>query len=309
VYDFAWALVNDIDMPSSSTATITADDAGKLQKAAVKQNKIAMANFTMAFTSEGTISLIYEAETQAWPNGLASMVTDVLKAKYMPQDTVTRVELRQMLNKVSMKPNSNPAVIFEQISTIKNRYCNGTTRTIDDEDLIAVVLEALTKEYSSILQCEQRIRGTGLTVDHLKETMKEYWRQIKGYKPDKDNDKEMQLSGFGGRANIASKPDTKHMNVQRRLVTETVKVTAAKVTAKADSKESATIAVGKATKLTTAGRKKRTKKSGQSGIREKAASKVGAAATDASKSVKFALTAHKKFLFPETAELLKDKNV
>jgi hypothetical protein len=99
------------------------------------------------------------------------------------------------------------------------------------------------------------------------------------------------------------------MNVQRRLVTETVKVTAAKVTAKADSKESATIVVGKATKLTTAGRKKRTKKSGQSGIREKAASKVGAAATDASKSVKFALTAHKKFLFPETAELLKDKNV
>jgi hypothetical protein len=41
----------------------------------------------------------------------------------------------------------------------------------------------------------------------------------------------------------------------------------------------------------------------------KAASKAGAAATDASKSVEFALTAHKKFSFPETAELLKDKNV
>jgi hypothetical protein len=80
-----------------------------------------MANFTMAFTSEGTMSLIYQAETRAWLNGLASLVTDALKAKYMPQDTVTRVELRQMLNKVSMKPNSNPAVIFEQIRTIKNR--------------------------------------------------------------------------------------------------------------------------------------------------------------------------------------------
>jgi hypothetical protein len=41
----------------------------------------------------------------------------------------------------------------------------------------------------------------------------------------------------------------------------------------------------------------------------KAASEVGAAATDASKSVEFALTAHKKFSFPETAELLKDENV
>jgi hypothetical protein len=89
VYDFVQALVTDADMPSSSTATITVDDAGKLQKAAVKRNKIAMVNFTMAFTSKGTISFLYnKAETADWPNGLASLVTDALKAKYMPQDTV-----------------------------------------------------------------------------------------------------------------------------------------------------------------------------------------------------------------------------
>jgi hypothetical protein len=89
VHDFVQALVTDADMPSSSTATITVDDAGKLQKAAVKRNKIAMVNFTMAFTSEGTISFLYnKAETADWPNGLASLVKDALKAKYMPQDTV-----------------------------------------------------------------------------------------------------------------------------------------------------------------------------------------------------------------------------
>jgi hypothetical protein len=199
VHDFARALVHDTDMPADNSVLLDeTTPVGKLQKAAVKRNKIAMANFTMAFTSKGTISLIYKAETTNWPDGLASLVTDALKAKYMPQDTVTRVELRQMLNKVSMKPNGNPAVIFEQISTIKNRYCNGSTRTIDDEDLIAVVLDAATKEYSSILQCEQRIQGTSLTVDHLEQTMKEYWREIKGSKADKENDKEMQLSGFGG---------------------------------------------------------------------------------------------------------------
>jgi hypothetical protein len=36
----------------------------------------------------------------------------------------------------------------------------------------------------------------------------------------------------------------------------------------------------------------------------KAASEVGAAATDASRRVEFALTAHKKFSIPETTELL-----
>ncbi len=66
----------------------------------------------MAFTTEGTISLVYNAETTEWLDGLASWVTKALMAKYMPQDTVTRVELRQMLNNVSMKPNSGPSVIF-----------------------------------------------------------------------------------------------------------------------------------------------------------------------------------------------------
>ena len=155
-----------------------------------------MANYTMAFTSEGTISLIYEAETTEWPNGLACLVTEALKQRFMPQDTMTRIELRRMLNRVSMKPNGNPAGIFDQISAIKNRY--GAAGQIGKDDLIATVFSAASKEYASILQCEQRAQGTNLTLKHLESTMKEYWRSNKGDKPDRENDKEMQLSGFGG---------------------------------------------------------------------------------------------------------------
>jgi hypothetical protein len=180
---------------------------------------------------------------------------------------VTRVELRQMPNKVSMKPNSNPAVIFEQISTIKNRYC-ACTRTIDSKDLIAVVLDVATKEYSSILQCEQRIRGTRLTVEHLKETMKEYWRQIKGSKPDKDCNKEMQLSGFGGMCYHCKQTGHKAHECPKKTGNGNGK-TSGKSNGKGRFQESVTTAVGKATKLTTAKRKKRTRKRGRSGIRER----------------------------------------
>jgi hypothetical protein len=51
------------------------------------------------------------------------------------------------------------------------------------------------------------------------------------------------------------------------------------------------------------------KEKGPKGYKGKTAREVGAAVTDASKSVVFALTAHKKFLFPEMEELLKDANV
>jgi hypothetical protein len=58
-----------------------------------------------------------------------------------------------MLNKVSMKPNDDPRVIFEQISTIQNR-CTTAMQQIEKEDLIAVVLNAAAKDYQGVLTCE-----------------------------------------------------------------------------------------------------------------------------------------------------------
>jgi hypothetical protein len=80
-----------------------------------------------------------------WPVGLAHLIVAAMLQRYMSQDTVTRVELRQMLNKVSMTPNNDPRVIFEQISTIKKRY-KMVTQRIEIEDLIAVVLDAAAKD-------------------------------------------------------------------------------------------------------------------------------------------------------------------
>jgi hypothetical protein len=43
-----------------------------------------------------------------------------LKAKYMPDDVITKVELRQMLGKVNTKKDDEPSIIFDQLSAIKN---------------------------------------------------------------------------------------------------------------------------------------------------------------------------------------------
>jgi hypothetical protein len=70
---------------------------------AKRRNAIAMANLTMAFTSESTMGLIYKAQTEEWPGGLEHLVVKALRAKYMPDNAITKVELRQMLSKVKMK--------------------------------------------------------------------------------------------------------------------------------------------------------------------------------------------------------------
>lgn len=163
-------------MPASDAEVIDLTDAqGLRQEAAKKRNEIAIANFTMAITSEGTISLVYKAATADWPDGLAHLIVVAMLQRYMPQDTVTRVELRQMLNKVSMKPNDDPRVIFEQISTIENRYTTAT-QTIETEDLIAVILDAAAKDYQAVLTCEQRVRGQSVTLLDLETAMNQHYR-------------------------------------------------------------------------------------------------------------------------------------
>ncbi len=146
------------------------------------------------------MGLINKAKTVDWPEGLVHLVASRLKKKFQLVDTISHVELRQMLNKVSMNDEEDPAALFEQLSSIENKY-DTSTRQIDEEDLIAVILDAAPKEYKSVLTAEQRVKKTALQLSDLEEAMNQHWHQIK--KDDEDNaeekGKELTLSAFNGK--------------------------------------------------------------------------------------------------------------
>ena len=85
-----------------------------------------MANLSMAFMTEATMGLVYKAMSNDWSGGLAHEVADALLKKYKPEDTILRVKLRQMMSKVRMKKNDDPATLFEQLSAIENQYNTAT---------------------------------------------------------------------------------------------------------------------------------------------------------------------------------------
>ena len=85
-----------------------------------------MANFTMAFTTEGCMGMIYKAITSNWPSGLVHLVVKALFQKYKPTDMISRVEMRLRLNKVSMKKSEDPITLFEEISAIQNMFYTTT---------------------------------------------------------------------------------------------------------------------------------------------------------------------------------------
>jgi hypothetical protein len=78
------------------------------------------------------------------------------------------------------------------VSTIENRDTI-PPQTIEKEDLIAVVLDAVAKEYQAVLMCK---RGISVTLLNLEEAMNQHYMQIKGSKSTNDNKKELTLSAF-----------------------------------------------------------------------------------------------------------------
>lgn len=212
LYRFVQACKPEIekDMPKSEDEELDeTTDEGKKAAAAKKRNAAAMANFTMAFTSEGTMGMVFNSMSMAWPGGLAWKVVRALFAKYAPQDTISRVELRKMLNNVSMKPKDDPSTLFEQLSAIENRF-NTEADQIKDEELIAVVIDAAPKEYKSILTSEQRAQGTAITVEKLEAAMTQHWRSINNVNA--NGVTEIELAAFNGTCFLCKQPGHKKID-------------------------------------------------------------------------------------------------
>jgi hypothetical protein len=135
----------EASMPSSDLVVIDIiTEPEKMVAAAKERNALAMANLTMAnltmtFKTENLCGIIYKTMSTDWPAGLAHEVVVQLFNKYSPDARISRVELRSMLNGVSMKDAEDPSTLFEQVSLIQNRY--GTdTHHIEEEELIAVIM-------------------------------------------------------------------------------------------------------------------------------------------------------------------------
>ena len=207
VYKFRQALAEngDEDLPEKEGEEIDESTTnGKKQLAAKKRNEVAMASFTMAFTSESVMGLVYKASTTNWPSGLAIIVVKGLLKKYRPLDIVSLVELRQRMNKVAMKKGSDPSTLFEQLSAIANQFSVPGT-PMDESHMIAAILDAATDEYQAVISTERRIKGADMTVADLEVAMSEHYRQLSrasgrksGTSSGGDSGHEVVLSGFGG---------------------------------------------------------------------------------------------------------------
>eukprot|EP00957_Ditylum_brightwellii_P212310 15367177-Ditylum_brightwellii.AAC.2 len=72
---------------------------------------------------------------------------------------------------VQALPEPLTTCLFEKISGLENRY-NTSLFCISLDDQITTVLDKAPVEYSTVLTCEQRSKGSALTMIDLEEAMK-----------------------------------------------------------------------------------------------------------------------------------------
>ena len=123
------------DLPAMEATVIPAGTDGAPARAAVRRNSVAYANLSLALNSEQLVRILVAGQTTVWPSGLAWRVIQGLHRRFKPADIISKIELRRMLNQISMSRKEDPVTLFEQLSKIENQF----SMTINKADAIAIV--------------------------------------------------------------------------------------------------------------------------------------------------------------------------
>ena len=99
----------DANFPAKSDDAFDETTAeGTKKSKAKKQNAYAFHTFALAFTTEDLLSKLESAKTTDWPGGLAHLVTAELMEEFRPKDTISRVEMRMAMARITMGKRRTP---------------------------------------------------------------------------------------------------------------------------------------------------------------------------------------------------------
>ena len=184
----------DPDLPVKHDELDSDPDVRKLEEAAIKRNKTAIAAFTLAFQTKASLNMINEAKSVNYPRGLAYLVAKELQQSCNPRDRVAKIEATNALRAVRMKAGSKPSKFFNKLKALKVQYEGDIT----DEMIINEVMVKAPIKYKSIIANQSMMKGKGLKIDDLKTAMNELYRLChNSYKQGNDSSDEEEGEVIG----------------------------------------------------------------------------------------------------------------
>lgn len=140
----------------------------------IKANNMAVAALTLAFTHAEHLEFVDDSATEAYPQGIASIIMSKLMRRINPDDDIVKVEAEIELAKLHFSPKTNPDHFFTKLTVIKSRY--KSSRKFTEDELIINVMSKIPEDYTSTVLAEQRRRGNKLQLIDIQDAMKAQWR-------------------------------------------------------------------------------------------------------------------------------------
>ena len=150
----------------------------------------------MAFKTVALMNRISDAKTADYPGGLAYLIVQGLMQKYRPNDRISKIEALVELNKISMKADEEPDVLFNKVAAVRQTYRKSG---IDDANYLNHIINSVPSEYQGTIAFVMSDKGNSLTIEHVQKAMNTYYR-LKANKSKEgtssSNEGETALGGF-----------------------------------------------------------------------------------------------------------------
>ncbi|KAL7579076.1 hypothetical protein ACA910_019113 [Epithemia clementina (nom. ined.)] len=103
----------EADLPAKENDPIDTSAAGKTAGQAKRQNEIVFVHLSIVLQSKQMVGLLMKAMATEWPSSLAWKVVELLHIRFIPVDTMSKIEIQKLLNQVGMKRREDPGTLFK----------------------------------------------------------------------------------------------------------------------------------------------------------------------------------------------------
>jgi hypothetical protein len=143
------------------------------EKTALRNNKLAVASFTIAFTTVALMNRVSESKTEDFPSGLAYKIVQGLIERYRPSDRLSKLEALKELDSIEMESDEEPDDLFNKIAALKQRYKKSR---MDDANYVNHVIKIVPKKYNSMIAVEIKTLGDQVKLEDIQKAMKTSYR-------------------------------------------------------------------------------------------------------------------------------------
>jgi hypothetical protein len=96
------------------------------------------------------------------------------------------LEFSQALMRLQLKQREDPSSLFTQIADLSNRY---GVHDFPEQQVIAVIMNAVPPEYRAVIANELRTKQEALTLDEVEDALESYQRHVHPHKESKKADR------------------------------------------------------------------------------------------------------------------------